>query len=38
MGEKQAFTTPATLTKGGQSIIDDAMMSKDCGIVLLDKK
>lgn len=38
MGERQTFTTPATLTKEGQSVKEAVMMSKDCGIVPQDKK
>lgn len=33
MGERQALTTPVTLTKGGQSVTEAVMMSKDCGIM-----
>lgn len=36
--ERQTFTTPATLTEGGQSVTEAVMMSKDCGIVPQDKK
>lgn len=38
MGERQTFTTPATLTKGGQTVTEAVMMSKDCGIVPQDKQ
>jgi len=38
MGERQIFTTPASLIKRGQRVTEAVMMRKDCGIVLQDKK